>query len=315
MTTKQKTKTAPQQQKAKAKKPAEKIKVIDFCGKNNNLVFTLDNEVEVFSGKDFTADNLHGKDVLAILGLLQKEGVARSHALAWINKARAFAERAEKARQKFAKENAFDDNEEDGPYRIKNKTHVMVALEIAHDLGTFFKDQFGDSYITANIGGHNEILALHSRPFKSLLAGTFYKFLKGMTLSPQDLATAILTLESEAQFNAPQYELSNRVCWHNGTICYDMTDKLWRSIIISKDGWQVVANTPIPMFKRYSHQTSQETPTTAENLDSFINLFNFSTEGHKTLIKVWLVSAFIPDMPHPLLVLFWGPGRQQKFFL
>lgn len=91
---------------------------------------------------------------------------------------------------------------------------------------------------------------------------------------------------------------------------YDLGDA---AVHITGDGWKIVNDPPI-VFKRFSHQEKQVHPevtsrkTDIELLHKYINIQN---RNDWLLFLVFVISAFIPDFPKPLLVLSssYGGGK------
>jgi hypothetical protein len=127
---------------------------------------------------------------------------------------------------------------------------------------------------------------------------------------------AMLFLQSKAEYEGKIFPLSLRVAWHNGDIYYDMTDDKWQCIKVSGEGkgWQLVDHTSIPMFIRHN-QISQVEPDRnydADIIDRFLGLTNIKVEKDKILLKAYIVSLFIPDIPHAMLVLHGEKGSAKS---
>ncbi|MFH1224904.1 MAG: hypothetical protein V1676_03800 [Candidatus Diapherotrites archaeon] len=107
--------------------------------------------------------------------------------------------------------------------------------------------------------------------------------------------------------------MQTRVAECGGKFYYDLCDAEWRVVEISEEGWKIT-NQPRPIFRRYSHQLAQTvSETETQNLDDFLGMFKIR-DTDKLLIKVWLVCCFIPDIPHPILVLHGGQGSAKSTF-
>jgi len=89
------------------------------------------------------------------------------------------------------------------------------------------------------------------------------------------------------------------VAWYSGengdgnpiAMYYDMTDDKGRFVRISKEeqNWQLVSQTPAPLFVRYN-QTAQVEPDRnyeQEIFDKFLQLTNVKDEQSKILLKVF----------------------------
>ena len=95
-----------------------------------------------------------------------------------------------------------------------------------------------------------------------------------------------------------------------------MADEKWRCIRITKEGWRLVSKAPSPLFVRYN-QTRQSEPDRnyeASIFDRFLDLTNIKSEDehNKLLLKVYIVSLLIPDVPHVMLVLHGEKGSAKS---
>jgi hypothetical protein len=92
-----------------------------------------------------------------------------------------------------------------------------------------------------------------------------------------------------------------------------MSNEEWQCIKISEHNWEM-ANTPGPMFIRYN-QTSQTKPDRnyePDIFDRFLQLTNLKEDQDRILLKVYIVSLFIPDIPHAMLVLHGEKGSAKS---
>jgi hypothetical protein len=97
------------------------------------------------------------------------------------------------------------------------------------------------------------------------------------------------------------------------TINYDLTDKDWFVIKITKDGWDV-QYAPI-IFRRYSNQQPQVYPGkqyVPDIFDRFMNLVNVKGEDNKLLLKCYIISLFYPEIPKPVLMLHGEQGSAKS---
>lgn len=195
----------------------------------------------------------------------------------------------------------------------EQKTKSQVLMEIAENIGAVFLDQFNQPYIVAGQTDHDEVIPLNSKKFKSLLANKFYTYFN----SPANhsmIQSVVLTLTGQAEVSKTTYTLQNRVAWHDKKIFYDLTNPAWDCVEIDSQGWQIT-KAPLPLFKRYAHQHPQVKPAdTPITLDELLNLFQFEDDSLKIVLHVWIISCFIPDIPHPALVLHGAQGSTKSTF-
>jgi hypothetical protein len=110
-------------------------------------------------------------------------------------------------------------------------------------------------------------------------------------------------LQAKAEYDGETYPLSVRVASYNGSFFYDLTNPKWECIQITKQGWQVIDDTPVPLFTRFN-QTAQVQPSRyyePDIFDRFMGLTNVRKEDDRKPLKVYIVSLFIPDIQHVIL--------------
>jgi hypothetical protein len=91
-----------------------------------------------------------------------------------------------------------------------------------------------------------------------------------------------------------------------------MTDDKWQCVKISKNGWELLDKTPIPMFTRYK-QTSQAEPDRnyqEDILDRFLQLTNLKEEEDKILLSVYIMTLY-PRYSACNITNTWREGKRQ----
>ncbi|MGB6530220.1 MAG: hypothetical protein WBF33_19125, partial [Candidatus Nitrosopolaris sp.] len=208
---------------------------------------------------------------------------------------------------------------------------VMVELaELNGDI--FFKDTFGEPYAIINsVDNHThvEVLSMASKKFAYHLRILLKRNKNKRIISNDSVEKAIETLKAEAIVEGRTIPLRLRVAWkkRNEIIYYDPTDDSWSCIAIGRDigTWQILpagslTNYPIAelrnpnsklsdqpvLFTRYS-QVSQMMPDRnypSDIMQQFIDrCTNIRDPRDQLLFKAYLVTLFIPDIAHPILLL------------
>ena len=173
-----------------------------------------------------------------------------------------------------------------------------------------FHDDQNDAYISAQISGHQEIWQCKSKALKRLLSMKCWELIQN-PLRSESARSIITTLEGKACFEGPKIKLQNRSAWHGDDLWYDLTNQSWQSIKINEQGWEIVNKPPI-LFKRYSHSQEQITPSTNGNINLLLNYINITDNEQKLLLLVFLVSCFIPDFAHVILIVFGSQGSAKS---
>lgn len=139
------------------------------------------------------------------------------------------------------------------------------------------------------------------------------------------VATAVSVISGKCQYEGKTYTLYNRVApGADGSIYIDMADENWRAIKITKDGWEITETPPI-LFRRYNHQKPLIIPMVPaslaeaqENVKRFLNHVNVNdseeTQGNRLALICTMISYLIPNIPHPVMVVF-GPQGAAKSYL
>lgn len=170
-----------------------------------------------------------------------------------------------------------------------------------------FHDQFKEPHARIFIGDHWEIWKSRSKQFKRWLGYLIWEA-EGVAPASETLSTVLNVLEAKALFEGPLVTLENRIAWHDEVIWYDLGDAKCRAVRITSKGWEIIEEPPI-LFRRFSHQEGQVTPERGGSLAAllpFVNLADKEVQG--PLLLVYLVSCFVPGIPHPIPNLHGSQG-------
>jgi len=198
----------------------------------------------------------------------------------------------------------------------KKLSHKERLLHYVLESGiTFFHDQIGEPFASFTTENHREIINIDSKKFDLWLSHIFLE--KENTVINSGTKKAVKDiLSAKAIFEGQEKKLWNRIAEYNGSFWYDLADKKCRAVKIDKSGWKLIENPPA-LFVRYSHQSSQVIPNHVENpsdfLEEIFKFINITDRYNRLLLKVYLISTFIPDFPHPILVLNGDKGSGKTF--
>ncbi len=188
-----------------------------------------------------------------------------------------------------------------------NQRDKLIACASAANL---WHDADGIGYATAAIGHHHEHFRVRSKGFKDWLGYRFYQAHKGAP-SSQAMQDALAALEAKARFEGKQHAPAVRVAHHGGNIYLDLADDDWQAIEITPHGWSVVSCPPV-RFIRPRGLRPLPTPQTRGTLEDLERFLNVRTEGDLKLVLGWLVMAFNPRGPYPILVLNGEQGSAKS---
>ena len=174
----------------------------------------------------------------------------------------------------------------------------------------FFSDEHDRPYVQIDVKEHYEIWPLDGSRFKSWLAHLFYKN-TGAAASASIRTDVLAVLTGRALFDGACHELAVRLArGSEGELWYDLTDAEWRAIRIDGSGYEIVDSPPL-LFRRYKHQKPQIEPEPGGSLRDLLLFLNLASPEDEILVLVWLIAAFIPDIPRAILVL-WGAQGSAK---
>ena len=98
-----------------------------------------------------------------------------------------------------------------------------------------------------------------------------------------------------------------------------MTDAQGRAIEISENDWHIIkgTDTDVPLFKRHNQipQVEPDRDYPKDIFDQFLKLTNVTNRGQKHLLKVYIVSLFIPEIDHAILTTYGPQGAAKTFLL
>ena len=103
-------------------------------------------------------------------------------------------------------------------------------------------------HVLIAVHDHSEILRVESSSFKRYLARLYFNH-EDEIIGNGSIESVIQILQAIAEYEGETYPLSLRTAWYDDGIIYDMTNDKWQYVKISKDGWEVIDNTPVPMFQ------------------------------------------------------------------
>jgi len=175
-----------------------------------------------------------------------------------------------------------------------------------------FHDEFKDPYMQITVGEHRELWSCKSKMCRRWIARSYWRK-RRKAARAEGIKTALTVIEGKACFDGPMIHLANRITEAEGAIWYDLSDPEWRAVKVTKEGWEVVKNPPI-LFRRYSHQKAQSEPVHEGDVTLLFKYLNVSDKEQQLLLLVWLISCFVPNIPHPILIIYGAQGSSKTVF-
>jgi hypothetical protein len=181
----------------------------------------------------------------------------------------------------------------------KGPSQASLLVKIARERFELFMSEDGRPYAVAR-NGPNLALPLRGKAgLRSQLARIFTDENAGTVPSQSALADAMTVLEGIAAGADPRVP-HLRVARSGGGIVVDLGTSDGRCVSIGPHGWDRVSRSPV-LFRRSGAMKPLPDPVRdGDGLARLRGLLNTSEEGFHLLVA-WLVAAFLPDLPHPIL--------------
>jgi hypothetical protein len=192
--------------------------------------------------------------------------------------------------------------------KSKSKSQASVLVGVT-DEAELFHTSDGDAYATIPINGHHETWALKSRGFRDWLSKRYYEAERSIP-NAQAMQDALNTLQGIARHEGQSFEIHTRLAAKDDCIWLDLCDEEWRVVRISAEGWEIVCEAPIK-FRRTKGMRALPAPARGGSISQLRGLVN-ATDADWVLLISWLVAAFRPGYPFPVLVIHGEQGSAKS---
>ncbi|MCH7779357.1 MAG: hypothetical protein IH848_00795 [Acidobacteria bacterium] len=277
--------------------------------RQRRVVILRDNDTGGYSHVKKIAEDLLGKATvikMPVLPGLEPKGDVSD----WLDSggtASGLRQIAEAAPEWNPKRGDSEPGKDDTTLAVVGDSQAVRLVEYIEELNVeLFHDPIGDAWARVEVHEHRETWSCSSKHFRQWLARLVWEK-EQKAPSSESLSSALNVIQAKARFDGAEHELHNRVARHDGAIWYDLGDSEWRAVRVDARGWSIVKSPPI-LFRRYAHQCSQVGPRRGGELRKLLSFVNVNDDDHRLLLLVYLVSCFIPDIPHPIPVMHGGQG-------
>lgn len=160
------------------------------------------------------------------------------------------------------------------------------------------------------MGGIARTLPVRSRDFGLLLGLRYFEATRS-GLPTTAKREAIATLEGRAIFKGPEEPVFVRIGELEGKVVLDLCEAQWRVVVIGKDGWEVVNESPI-RFRRTRGMLALPVPIHGGSINDLRHFLNVPTDGHFILVCAYLLCCFNPRGPYFILLVNGEPGSAKS---
>jgi hypothetical protein len=185
---------------------------------------------------------------------------------------------------------------------------------VQNNCSELFTDQYGQQYAVIKVNAHYETVQIQSSRFRSFIHQLYYKQ-TNLPLGTEDTKTIIENMKAQAEFAGSKKRLDLRIVGPSdcSEIYYDLTNEEWECVKVTREGWNIE---PAPIvFNRYAGHKAQVQPAKkypSVIFDKFVHLLNIEDEDDELLLKCYIIAAFVPDIPKPILIIQGEQGSAKS---
>ena len=191
----------------------------------------------------------------------------------------------------------------------KQPSQVDLLVQLCIDVELFHTPD-GDCFATIRRNSHKETYELRSKEFKSWLSASFYgRYRKAA--NEKALKDVLGLLEGKAAHEGAEHPVFTRVAHHKGATYVDLGDDSWKVVRITARGWSVVPDTPVK-FRRPHGMLLLPEPQRGGKVDELFGVLNVKDPNHQKLVVGWLLGAYMPTGPYPILELSGEQGSAKS---
>jgi len=196
--------------------------------------------------------------------------------------------------------------------RSSSTASALVGLAESADLFHTPGGYESQAYATIKVGSHRETLAVGSNAYKRQLSYAFYAVTR-MAPSSEAVGEAVSTLTGKALFEGIERPVYVRVAGCDGAIYLDLCDHGWRAVRIDATGWEVLDSDGLPVrFIRKNGMLPLPEPVKGGNIQTLRAFVNVPDDRDWALLVGWLVAAFRPIGPYPVLCVNGEQGSAKS---
>jgi hypothetical protein len=195
--------------------------------------------------------------------------------------------------------------------RQDKETQAQMLIRLVLESGVeLFHNPDQEAFAEVSVNGHREVWPVGSRGFRLWLYGKFYDSFN-KTPSAQAFADARGVLEAQAFYKGSKVPVNTRIAGHNGNVYVDLCNDVWQVVEVTPIGWRILDRSPVK-FRRTKGMLAIPVPEHGGRIDDLKPFVNVESEDDFKLIVAWLIAAFHPSGPYPLLTLQGEQGSAKS---
>ncbi|GAE26883.1 hypothetical protein JCM9140_2989 [Halalkalibacter wakoensis JCM 9140] len=191
----------------------------------------------------------------------------------------------------------------------KKETQAETLIRLGSK-AEFFENELQEAFAALVVNDHKEVWKVKSKRFKMWLMKQFYDE-TGKPPTPDAMNQAIGVIEMKAAFEGEEHTLHIRVAEKDGKYYYDLTNEGWRAVVIEPGKCTVLADPPT-LFTRNKNMKAQVEPDFDGDIRLLLDHVRIKKEDDQLLYLVYVITCFIPNIPHLVLVLSGEKGASKS---
>jgi hypothetical protein len=192
----------------------------------------------------------------------------------------------------------------------ESQAEAMIRLVSQIPGVTFFHNEVNEAFVAFEREDKPGTLKVRSHEFKLMMTELYFDE-TGKAPSSEGINQALGVLEMMSLRRGEQRQLELRVAKEEGRFFYDLGDPTWQAVKISADGVAIVDRPPL-VFNRTKSIAAQVKPDFSGRLSLLRNHFSLANESDWLLLLIYIISCFIPGIPHPILVVSGEKGAAKS---
>lgn len=183
---------------------------------------------------------------------------------------------------------------------------VLVRLGLQCELWKS-RDPRPELFATVDRGEFLEHMRLYSSQFKRYLINCFFDTVHKAP-SAEAVSQALSVLAGHAQEKGKAYDAFLRVARYGDSLYLDLADEQCNVVEITKDNWSLVKRPPVRLIRGAGK--ALPIPTKGGKITDLRKFINIDPKSEMELMKIaaWLVAAFRPGLPFPILLVTGEQG-------
>jgi len=205
--------------------------------------------------------------------------------------------------------NECHDGDSNGEQRGPSQSELLVRLALVHyRIGV---DDHDEAFAVKKDGPNIALMFRGSRDALRASLSRLFRQTYRKTPNASALADALTNLQGVALDALPEPTYL-RVGEGDGNIIIDLGTADGRAIVVNADGWRVADLSPA-LFRRTALTAALPAPERGGDPCTLTGLLNTSDASWPVVLG-WLLATFIPDIPHPILMLGGEAGSGKSTF-